>query len=96
MRSVECFSQQGQGDGLQTNQAGKYLAFSGRRRSGWERRGGSRGIALPWVTLDTVQRWFVEQGLEAALSRKRQDRPSRARILESEAHLLTLACIPAP
>jgi hypothetical protein len=41
---------------------------------------------------------FVEQGLEAALGRKQQDRPSRPRKLDgrAEARLLALACAPPP
>jgi transposase len=41
---------------------------------------------------------FVEQGLEAALGRKKQDRPSRQRTLDgkAEAHLVALACSAPP
>jgi transposase len=53
------------------------------------------------VSLDTVARVrqrFVEQGLEAALVRKRQDKPSRERILDgaAEAKLLAVACSGPP
>ena len=45
-----------------------------------------------------VRQRFVEQGLEAALVRKKQDRPSRARKLDgaAEARLIVLACSPPP
>jgi hypothetical protein len=45
-------------------------------------------------TVRNVRQRFVEQGLEAALVRKPQDRPSRQRILdgEKEARLIALAC----
>jgi len=48
--------------------------------------------------VERVRRRFVEQGLEAALSRKAQDRPSRAPTLEgrAEARLIALACSAPP
>jgi transposase len=53
------------------------------------------------VSTDTVARVrqrFVEQGLEAALTRKKQDRPSRERKLDgrAEARLIALACSAPP
>src|SRR5580698_4349250 len=50
------------------------------------------------VSEDTVARVrerFVEQGLEAALVRKKQDKPSRERTLDgrAEAKLIALACL---
>lgn len=53
------------------------------------------------VSTDTVARVrqrFVEQGLDAALVRKKQDRPSRERTLDgrAEAKLVTLACSTPP
>jgi transposase len=53
------------------------------------------------VSTDTVARVrqrFVEQGLEAALIRKKQDKPSRERILDgaAEAKLLAVACSGPP
>ena len=53
------------------------------------------------VSTDTVSRVrqrFVEHGLEAALSRKKQDRPSRERKLDgrAEARLIALACSTPP
>lgn len=49
-------------------------------------------------TVANVRRRFVEQGLDAALARKKQDSPSRKRILDgrAEAHLIALACSKAP
>jgi transposase len=45
-------------------------------------------------TVANVRRRFVERGLDAALDRKKQDRPSRQRLLdgEGEARLIALAC----
>jgi transposase len=53
------------------------------------------------VSADTVARVrqrFVEEGLEAALVRKKQDRPSRERKLDgrAEARLIALACSAPP
>jgi transposase len=53
------------------------------------------------VSTDTVARVrqrFVERGLEAALTRKKQDRPSRERKLDgrAEARLIALACSAPP
>jgi hypothetical protein len=50
------------------------------------------------ATVARVRRRFVEWGLEAALSRKRQDKPSRERKLDGrgEARLVALACSPHP
>jgi len=49
-------------------------------------------------TVERVRRRFVERGLEAALHRKPQDRPSRERKLDgaAEARLVALACSKAP
>src|SRR5262245_3633750 len=49
-------------------------------------------------TVERARRRFVERGLEAALGRKKQDRPSRQRKLDgrAEARLIALACSPPP
>lgn len=49
-------------------------------------------------TVENVRRRFVEQGLSAALERKRQARSSRQRRVdgEKEAHLIALACSTPP
>jgi len=49
-------------------------------------------------TIARVRQRFVEQGLDAALGRKPQDRPSRPRKLDGrgEARLIALACSPPP
>ena len=55
-------------------------------------------VEVSVATVERVRQRFVEQGLEAALVRKPQDRPSRERKLDgrAEAHLIALACSPAP
>jgi len=49
-------------------------------------------------TIHGIRRRFVEQGLQAALDRKKQERPSRPRIVdgEIEAHLIALRCSDPP
>ena len=49
-------------------------------------------------TVERVRQRFVERGLEAALGRKPQDRPSRERKLDgrAEAQLIALACSEPP
>jgi len=50
------------------------------------------------TTVERVRQRFVEQGLEAALVRRPQERPSRERKLDGagEAHLIALACSDPP
>src|SRR5689334_25162495 len=50
------------------------------------------------ATVERVRQRFVEHGLEAALVRKPQDRPSRQRKLDghAEARLIALACSKPP
>jgi transposase len=49
-------------------------------------------------TIERVRQRFVERGLEVALGRKPQDRPSRERKLDgrAEARLIALACSEPP
>jgi transposase len=49
-------------------------------------------------TVSRVRQRFVERGLEAALERKKQDRPSAVRKLDgrAEARLLAIACSKPP
>src|SRR5688500_14363217 len=58
----------------------------------------AQAVELSVATVERVRQRFVEQGLEAALVRKKQDRPSRERKLDgaAEARLIALACSPPP
>jgi transposase len=49
-------------------------------------------------TVERLRERFVELGLEAALGRRKQDRPSRERVLDgkAEARLIALACSAPP
>jgi transposase len=58
----------------------------------------AEAVEVNRTTVEQVRQRFVEQGLEAALVRKKQDRPSRERKLDGagEARLITLACSAPP
>ena len=58
----------------------------------------AEAVEVGVATVERVRRRFVEQGPEAALVRKRQDRPSRQRALDgrAEAKLIALACSKPP
>jgi transposase len=58
----------------------------------------AEAVDVSAATAGRVRRRFVEEGLEAALVRKRQDRPSRERKLDgrAEARLIALACSEPP
>lgn len=58
----------------------------------------AEAIEVSVATIERVRQRFVEQGLEAALTRKAQDRPSRTPTLDgrAEARLIALACSAPP
>jgi len=58
----------------------------------------AEAVEVGRATVERVRQRFVEQGLEAALDRKPQGRPSRERTLDgrAEARLIALACSPPP
>lgn len=58
----------------------------------------AEAVEVNVATVERVRQRFVEQGLDAALSRKPQDRPSRQRKLDgrAEARLIALACAEPP
>ena len=55
-------------------------------------------VEVDVTTVERVRERFVERGLDAALGRKKQDRPSRARALDgkAEARLIAVACSAPP
>ncbi len=65
---------------------------------GWTDARIAEAVEVDVTTVERVRERFVEQGLEAALVRKPQDRPSRERKLDGkgEARLVTLACSEPP
>jgi len=58
----------------------------------------AEAVEVGIATVERIRQRFVEQGLEAALGRKKQDRPSRPRKLDgrAEARLIALACSAPP
>jgi transposase len=58
----------------------------------------AEAVEVNRTTVEHVRQRFVEQGLDAALVRKKQDRPSRERKLDGagEARLINLACSKPP
>jgi len=58
----------------------------------------AQALDLDINTISRVRQRFFEQGLTAALKRKKQDYPSRRPILDgaAEAHLLAVACSQPP
>lgn len=58
----------------------------------------AEAVEVSVATVERARQRFVEQGLDAALSRKRQDRPSRQPVLDgaAEARLIALACSEPP
>src|SRR6478672_8777490 len=67
-------------------------------RPGWPDHRIAEAIEVSVATIERVRQRFVEQGLEAALVRKTQARPSRERALDgrAEAKLIALACSSPP
>ena len=58
----------------------------------------AQAVEVSVATVERVRERFVEQGLDAALVRKKQDRPSRERKLDgaAEARLIAIACSAPP
>ena len=65
---------------------------------GWTDQRIAAAVEVDVTTVERVRQRFVEDGLEAALVRKKQVRPSRRRALDgaAEARLIALACSPPP
>lgn len=58
----------------------------------------SEAFSCNRVTVENIRKRFVEQGLEAALERKKREKPPREKILdgEKEARLIALSCSQPP
>lgn len=65
---------------------------------GWADARIAEGLGVTTRTVENIRRRFVEQGLQAALERKKQCRPSRERLLDGakEAKLVAICCSKAP
>jgi transposase len=60
----------------------------------WTDKQISEALGIHTNTIHGIRRRFVEEGLKAALERKKQDYPSRTRIVDGkvEANLIALRC----
>lgn len=65
---------------------------------GWTDDRVAEAVEVSTATVERVRQRFVEDGLEAALVRKAQAKPSRERVLDgaAEARLIAVACSPPP
>lgn len=66
--------------------------------AGWSDERIAESFSVSEHTVANIRKWYVEGGLERAISRKKQDRPSRKRILDgaAEARLIALGCSSTP
>jgi transposase len=67
-------------------------------RPGWPDHRIAEAVEVSVATIERLRQRFVEQGLDAAVDRKKSERPSRERKLDgaAEARLIALACSQAP
>ena len=64
---------------------------------GWKDEQISQGLEIGTATVERIRRQFVEEGLESALTRRRPNRQYDRRLDGGrEAHLIAVACSPAP
>lgn len=65
---------------------------------GWTDARIAAGLGVTTRTVEHIRQRFVEEGLESALLRKKQCRPSRERLLDGakEAKLTAICCSKAP
>jgi len=64
---------------------------------GWEDAAISQGLGIGRATVERVRKEFVEEGLEAALERRKPQREYCRKLDgDGEAHLIALACSQAP
>jgi transposase len=65
---------------------------------GWTDQRIAEAVEVSVATVERVRQRFVEDGFEAALVRKKQEHPSRARKLDGagEARLIAVACSKVP
>ena len=73
-------------------------ADQGENGEGWSDAQVAEALNVAPKTVFNLRRRWVEEGLQAALRRKKQDCPSRSRKLdgEAEAKLVATCCGPAP
>jgi transposase len=72
-------------------------ADAGPAGPGWDDAAIGAALDVSHDTIERVRRRFVEDGLAAALARRRAAPPRPRKVFgEQEAHLIALACGPAP
>ena len=74
------------------------LADQSESGPGWTDERIAEGLGVTSRSLERIRKRFVEEGLESALARKKQCRPSRERLLDGakEARLIALCCSQPP
>jgi transposase len=74
------------------------LADQGDGGPGWEDRRVAEALGCGHRTVERVRERFVTDGLDAAITHKPQDKPSRTPVLDgkAEAKLVALACAATP
>jgi len=74
------------------------LADCGGHRSGWKDEAIAEACQVTVKTVENIRKRLVLEGLESALNRKKQVRPSRQKILdgEREAKVIATCCGAAP
>jgi len=72
-------------------------ADCGREGPGWNDEEMTEGLEVGHATVERVRQQFVEEGLEAALNRRKPRREYRRKLDgDAEAHRIGLACSEAP
>ncbi len=74
------------------------LLQADQRRRGWKDERIAQSLGCHLNTVRNVRERFVKEGLEMALERKKQEEPSRLKLLDGkkEAHLIALGCSRPP
>jgi transposase len=74
------------------------LADAGKQGPRWKDQAIAEACRVTVQTVENLRKRLVTEGLESALNRKKQVRPSRAKILdgEKEAKVIALCCGTAP
>jgi len=95
--ALELLVKKGKTQAYRIKHANLLLAVD-RDGSDWSDEQAAEAFGCHVNTVSNVRQRFVEQGLEAAVERKKQKSPSRERILdgEKEARLIALACSQPP
>jgi len=74
------------------------LADEGPQGSAWIDEDVAEAVGVTVRTVENIRKRFVTEGLEAAINRKKRNRPSRERLLDGkkEARLVALCCSSPP